>query len=74
MSKAAGLTRMHKLVATEAYPSWFRPWVELEKAHVAAAYAAAAAGGLWLWKTRRPSGLMAVVLPSPLRAMVQPQR
>jgi transcriptional regulator with XRE-family HTH domain len=26
------LTRMHKLVATEAYPSWFRPWVELEKA------------------------------------------
>lgn len=26
------LTRMHRLVATEAYPSWFRPWVELEKA------------------------------------------
>ena len=26
------LTRMHKLVATEAYPSWFRAWVELEKA------------------------------------------
>jgi transcriptional regulator with XRE-family HTH domain len=26
------LTRMHRLVAAEAYPSWFRPFVELEKA------------------------------------------
>jgi transcriptional regulator with XRE-family HTH domain len=26
------LTRLHRLVAAEAYPSWFRPWVELEKA------------------------------------------
>lgn len=25
------LTRMHKLVAAEAYPAWFRPWVELER-------------------------------------------
>jgi len=26
------LTRMHRLVASEAYPAWFRPFVELEKA------------------------------------------
>jgi transcriptional regulator with XRE-family HTH domain len=26
------LARMHRLVAAEAYPSWFRPFVELEKA------------------------------------------
>jgi transcriptional regulator with XRE-family HTH domain len=26
------LTRMHRLVAGEAYPAWFRPFVELEKA------------------------------------------
>jgi transcriptional regulator with XRE-family HTH domain len=26
------LTRLHRLVAAEAYPSWFRPFVELEKA------------------------------------------
>jgi Domain of unknown function (DUF5753) len=25
------LTRMHRLVAGEAYPAWFRPFVELEK-------------------------------------------
>jgi transcriptional regulator with XRE-family HTH domain len=25
------LTRMQKLVAAEAYPSWFRPWVEIER-------------------------------------------
>ena len=29
-------------------------------------------GGLWLWSVLRPSGLVAVVVPSGLRVMVQP--
>jgi hypothetical protein len=36
--------------------------------------AAAAAGGLWLCRTRVRSGLTAVVVPSPCRVIVQPQR
>jgi hypothetical protein len=31
-------------------------------------------GGPWLRRTRFPSGLVNVVVPSPLRAMVQPHR
>jgi len=33
----------------------------------------AAFGGLWLWNTRFPSGLVIVVVPSALSRMVQPQ-
>jgi hypothetical protein len=33
-----------------------------------------AAGGLWLWRVRVPSGLVAVVVPSALRVMAQPHR
>jgi hypothetical protein len=35
---------------------------------------AALAGGLWLWKTRSPSGLVMVVVPPALSAIVLPHR
>ena len=40
----------------------------------AAAQAAAAVGGPWLCSVLLPSGLVAVVVPSPCRVMVQPHR
>jgi hypothetical protein len=35
---------------------------------------ATAVGGLWLWNTRFPSGLVMVVVPSAFKVIVQPQR